>query len=185
VAAAVAGSASAQPPGFNAAKTFDVYRLYWPGAEVDELPMEGVQGVYPEYRGGPPTRWYFSYGSCELHGTDHPSCSLPLSVENDSTCDRWTGELLPKRARPFGFRGAKAYWHRGLPAKGGGEEIGGVPLEIFTGRTTVTIFADEKKVAFAAAAQLRTLTQKHPHPLPPPVAGSLWGKLPCQVSPSR
>jgi hypothetical protein len=37
-----------------------------------------------------------------------------------------------------------------------------------------------EKVARQAAEQLRTVHQADPKPLPPPVPGSLTGKLPCQ-----
>jgi hypothetical protein len=57
-------------------------------------------------------------------------------------------------------------------------------VEIFTGRTTVVIFATHENVARSTARQLRNVRQAQPPSLlPPPVPGSLRGKLPCQRKP--
>jgi hypothetical protein len=178
VAMALCGSAVARVPGFDAARAFHRYPVYWAGQEILGMPLENIED-YTAYEKTAPAGWGFSYGSCELSGTDHPSCAPPLAIQVDSTCKRWSAELVPKRARLIDLRGAKAYWSGGLPGAGGGEAESG-PLEIFTGRTTVVIFALERKVAFAAARRLRTVHQARPFELPPPVAGSLQGKLPCQ-----
>jgi hypothetical protein len=183
IAAAPASDAQAGVPGLNAAKAFHKYPVYWAGSEVMGLPLESVQD-YSTFEKSAPSGWAFGYGSCELSGSDHPSCPLPLQIQVSSTCKRWASELLPKGAHPFGFRGAKAVWHPGIPLKGGGTaEVG--PLEIFTGRTTVVIFTEERALAFTAARRLHTVHQARPSPLPPPVAGSLWGRLPCQKGSKR
>ena len=119
--------------------------------------------------------WNFYYGDC-----DPPSglfaeggCELPLQIQNYSTCRRWAG-LLSNKSEIVDFRGAKA------TGNGNGIEA---PVEIFTGRTTVVIFAGKRSVAKSAARQLRNVRQARPSRLPPPVPGSLWGKLPCQRKP--
>jgi hypothetical protein len=57
---------------------------------------------------------------------------------------------------------------------------GGAGLEIFTGRTTVTIHAESQDLLDSTVRALRTVHQKRPVPLPPPVPGSLTRDLPCQ-----
>lgn len=189
LAAAFAGSALAAVPGFGAAKAFHRYPVYWAGEEVLGMPLEDIEG-HAGYERHAPSGWSFLYGTCELSGSDHPSCAPPLQIQVDSTCRRWASELNKlKDLEPF--RGAKAVWQPGIPLEGGGEDEGG-PLEIFTGRETIVIFVepyglktiyhlnDPGKVALEAAEQLRTVHQANPKPLPPPVPRSLTGKLPCQ-----
>jgi len=177
---ALGASAIARIPGFDAARAFHRYPVYWAGEEVAGLPLEDIEN-YSAYEENAPAGWDFSYGSCEPVGADHPSCAPPLEIQVDSTCKRWAAELVPKGAHFIDFRGAEAFWRGGLPVAGGGEaEAEAGPLEIFTGRTTVVVFAAERKVAFTAARRLRTVRQARPSRLPAPVAGSLQGKLPCQ-----
>ncbi len=194
VAAAFAGSASAGVPGFGAAKAFHRYPVYWAGAEVLGMPLEDIEG-HAGYEKRAPSGWSLLYGTCELSGSDHPSCAPPLQIQVDSTCKRWASELNQLEDLVV-FRGAKAVWHPGIPLQGGGTAEAG-PLEIFTGRETVVVFVesfglkhtyglnDPEKVAFETAGQLRTVHQAAPKPLPPPVPGSLAGKLPCQKPPTE
>jgi hypothetical protein len=180
--------AAARIPDLTAPEAFKTFPVYWPGPHVKGLPLESLNG---ETRPGhlKDNGFTFSYGSCELAGTDHPSCAPPLQIQVSSTCSRWAGALHKKGSDLFNYRGAKAYWFPGLPTKEGLVETG--PLEIFTGRTTVVIFTglspsptSPKELAFAAARQLRTFDEsKPPAKLPGPAAGSLWGKLPCQTKP--
>ncbi len=164
--------------GFIAARAFHRYPVYWAGVEVVGLPLQSIDD-YSAFERNAPSGWSFGYGTCEPVGSDHPSCPLPLEIQVSSSCKRWAGELNEK-GDLFRFRGAKAVWRGGLPVKGGGEVEAG-PLEIFTGRTTIVIYAEQSKArAFAVARRLRTVHQSHPSLLPPPALGSLWGKLPCQ-----
>lgn len=158
-----------RPPSFSEVKKFDSYPVYYSGSKVAGLPLTGIS----EGRAGRWVYWNLSYGDC-----DPPSgffaeggCSLPLSVQNWSTCYRWASQLH-QNLDLSDFRGAKAI---------GG--AGGSQQEILTGRTTVVIFAHEQSVANSAARQLRAVGQPRPAPLPPPVPGSLRGKLPCQGKP--
>lgn len=173
------GCAHGGTPDLNAAKAFHRYPVYWAGAEMEGLPLESIDD-YSAFEDRAPSGWSLLYGSCELEGTDHPSCAPPLQIQVSSACERWAGQQNEK-GDLFRFRGATAVWRGGLPAKGGGEVEAG-PLEVFTGRTTVVIFAGRRKVAFSAARRLRTVHQSRPSTLPSPAAGSLWGKLPCQGS---
>jgi hypothetical protein len=194
IASVLPGSAFAGVPGFGAAKAFHRYPVYWAGSEVLGMPLEDIEG-HAGYEKQAPSGWSFLYGTCELSGTDHPSCAPPLQIQIDSTCKRWASELN-KLKDVVPFRGAKAVWHPGIPLEGGGEGESG-PLEIFTGRATVVIFVepyglkttyhlnDPEKVAFEAAEALRTVHQASPKPLPPPAPGSLAGKLACQKTPTE
>jgi hypothetical protein len=181
VALLACGSATAASTeaGLAVAKAFHGYPVYWAGEEVDGLPLEGF-----EAKPGSVLKAGFTsfYGSCELEGTDHPSCQLPLQIQDFSTCRRWAAALGHQKST-FGFRGARAHWFPGIKVEGmkGLQESG--PLEIFTGRVTVVVFAESKQLAFAAARALRTVNQAHPTRLAPPAPGSLAGKLACQTKP--
>ena len=137
------------------ARKFGAFRIYYAGEKVDGLPLTGISEASHGRLG---IEWNFSYGNCQLPSGlfAEGGCSLPLSVQNWSTCVRWAnlftrsrnphGLFDPRRAkaapnrRLFDFRGAKAT---------GGE--GGSELEIFTGRTTVVIWAHRRNVANFAA----------------------------------
>ncbi len=152
------------------AKEFDSF-VYYAGEEVAGLPLEGIE----EGKGQPPS-WYFYYGDCDPPGGlfAEGGCELPLQIHNYSTCRRWA-DLLHLEHDIFDFRGAKA--------AGSGRGIEN-PVEIFTGRTTVVIFATHGNVAKSAARELRDVRQTRPPSLlPPPAPGSLHGELPCQRKP--
>jgi hypothetical protein len=176
---AACASASGDDNGLGEAKAFKKFPIYWAGLEVAGFPLEEIST-------GPGGATAF-YGSCELSGTDHPSCAPPIEVQQVSTCDRWASELNDLRNLGT-LRGARASWHKGIQDVDLGEVEAG-PLEIFTGRETIVIFVEEgglekraeaRRVAFEVARKLRTVRQARPTPLPPPVPGSLEGKLACQ-----
>lgn len=159
------------------AKSFDAYPIYYSGEEVAGLPLERVSGPRSNLKkadrmGERAVGWSFTYGDCTPPSGSDGGCAPPLQIQNWSTCFRSFGSIdRPRNRQLYDFRGAKA-------TGGGG---GGSPMEIFTGRTTVVIFANERSVAEAAARQLRNVHQdRPPSRLPPPVAGSLGEKLPCQ-----
>jgi hypothetical protein len=164
------GHAAAETPNLGEVEAFDGFPVYYAGEEVDGLPFESIS-EHPPVKDGDERSpfWSLSYGDC----TPPPDggCSLPITVQSWSTCYRWFNMSHHQR-RPHlvNLRGAKA--------SGG---IGGSELEIFTGRSTVVIFAYSHNLAMAAARQLRKVGQTEtPALLPPPVPGSLGGKLPCQ-----
>ncbi len=162
-------------PNLSAVKEFDARRVYYAGEEVSGLPLEDIEGEEWQ-RDEQLIGWNFYYGDC-----DPPSglfaeggCAPPLQIQNYSTCRRWAA-LLHRKHHLFDFRGAKAV--------GSGNGIGN-PLEIFTGRTTVVIFATHRSVARSTARQLRNVHQAQPPSLlPPPAPGSLQGTLRCQRKP--
>jgi hypothetical protein len=73
------------------------------------------------------------------------------------------------------------YEFRGAKATGGGGRPEVSPMEIFTDRTTIIVFGDEKSLIKTAAGELREVHQTlAASRLPPPARGSLEGELPCQ-----
>jgi hypothetical protein len=156
-------------PILKEVKEFEGYPVYYAGKEVLGRPITedlgGEAQVPPQER-----VWFFIYGDCE-----DPPCA-PFQIHNYSTCSRWANSLsqapvgLGHRAPLRPFRGAKARYLRAEQS-----------VEIFTGRTTITIGGgSEPKMLKTALRQLREVHQEEPTRLPPPVPGSLTGKLPCQ-----
>lgn len=69
----------------------------------------------------------------------------------------------------------------GAKATGGGGRYEVSPMEIFTGRTTIVIFGNEKSLIKTAARELREVHQAQAAPrLLRPARGSLKERLPCQ-----
>lgn len=167
--------ATAAAPSLSEVKKFDAYRLYYAGAEAAGLPLDQIIGD-PNRDGPRSSCCNFIYGTCTAGPSAEGSCAPPLEIQVFSTCRRWFSALSRNR-RLYEFRGAKA--------TGGGSGIeGGSPLEIFTDRTTVVIWAENRKTLTTAARQLRDVRAAKPQShLPPPIPGSLWGKLPCQQKP--
>jgi hypothetical protein len=167
---AFCGYAAADAPSLDEVEAFHAYHVYYAGAEVSGIPLESIDesGEKEIPRLGERSAvWDFGYGDC----TPPPDggCSLPIDVQNWSTCHRWPA-MYSYKLHFFNFRGTKAAW---VPTAGG--------LEIYTGRTTVVIFAYSRSLTMAAARQLRRVGQTQaPARLGPPAHGSLGGKLPCQ-----
>lgn len=172
-------AADAAGPSLNEVKKFDAYRLYYAGAEVAGFSLEEILGDPSE--NNQKSAFNFIYGTCELEGEDHPSCSPPIEIQVSSTCHRWFSAITGKR-HLYDFRGAKATGLKGTPGPRSPSEG---PIEIFTGRTTVVIWAEDRNILKTAAHQLRDVRAAGPQlHLPPPVPGSLSGKLPCQHKPA-
>lgn len=138
------------------------------------LPLEAVvQGWatnrHARQQGRRAIYWTFIYGDC----TPPPSeggCAPPLEVQVWSACVRSFGSI---KRHLYEFRGAKA--------TGGGGRYEVSPMEIFTGRTTIVVFGNEKPLIKAAARELREVHRAQAvSRLLPPAQGSLTGKLPCQ-----
>jgi hypothetical protein len=151
-------------------KNFNAYRVYYAGDKVAGLSLEAIEGG--ESQSDQRSRgWAFFYGQCTPGPASEGSCAPPLQIQNYSTCRRWAA-AYPGKPRLFDFRGAKAAW---VPSAGS--------LEIYTGRTTIVIFADQRNVAISTGRALRNVHEERPSRLRPPVPGSLWGSLPCQQKP--
>ncbi len=158
------------------AQAFHAFRLYYSGPEAAGLPLEAVAQGWATNRhareqGRRRIYWIFIYGDC----TPPPSeggCAPPLEVQVWSACVRSFGSISRKR-HLYEFRGAKA--------TGGGGRYEISPMEIFTGRTTIVVFGNEKSLIKSAARELREVhrTQAASR-LPPPAPGSLEEKMPCQ-----
>lgn len=163
--------AAADPPNLNELKAFRAYAVFYPGQVVDGARLSRVVKEDQGSSGGRNARWDLFYGDCTPPGGDS-GCAPPLEVQNYSTCRRWA-DIYPGRPHLFNLRGAKAAWVRSAGS-----------LEVYTGRTTVVIFANHRRVARLASRLLRSARQDHPPArLRPPAPGSLWGKLPCQRKP--
>lgn len=168
-------AAAADAPSLSGVKKFDSYPVYYAGEQV--FPNRGAVGLPLEKAGGSQSdrrssNWVFIYGHCEPPPSGEAGCPPPLQIQNFSTCTRWAAGVNQGR-RLYDFRGAKA--------RGGGATGISDPLEIFTGSTTVVIFAERRSVTWAAAKALRNVRSVRPTGLlPPPVQDSLSGDLPCQ-----
>lgn len=155
-------------------KEFKGYPVYYAGEEVLGRPitgdLDGEAQVDPQER-----VWFFIYGDCEDPPEGEGGCA-PFQIHNYSTCSRWASSFnqvpvgLGRRAALRPFRGAKARYRRAEHS-----------VEIFTGRTTITIGGgSDPKMLKTALRQLREVHQEEPTRLPPPAPGSLSGRLPCQ-----
>ncbi len=116
--------------------------------------------------------WTFIYGDCTPPPTEG-GCAPPLEVQVWSACVRSFSSIKFRKRHLYGFRGAKA--------TGGGGRYEISPMEIFTGRTTIVIFGNEKPLIKTAARELREVHQAQAASrLPRPARGSLKERLPCQ-----
>jgi len=163
----ICGSCATADEGIslNEAKSFHTrYATYYDGPEVAGLPLENING-------DPSHCCSFMYGTC----TPPPAeggCAPPLEIQVFSTCKRWFRGIAGRRhAHIYNFRGAKTIAN---------DPPESYTPEIFTGRTTVVFWGESWKIVKAAERQLREIHQSKPQALPPPVHGSLWGRLPCQ-----
>jgi hypothetical protein len=155
-------------------KKFKGYPVYYAGEEVLGRPITEVIGGEEQVDPQEQVR-FFIYGDCENPPEGEGGCA-PFQIHNYSTCSRWAHSLdqapvgLGRRAALRPFRGAKARYRRAEHS-----------IEIFTGRTTITIGGgSDPKMLKTALRQLREVHQAEPSRLPPPAPGSLSGKLPCQ-----
>jgi hypothetical protein len=166
----LAACATADAPDLGAVRDFRAFPVYYAGESVAGLPLEEVLGDPSKIEDKRDLTWYFVYGRCKNPPAEG-GCPYPLQIHDYSTCKRWAG-LYEQQGRLVDFRGAKAIMSK---------EERRIHLELFTGRTTVTISGEGAKAIDAAARALRTIHESHPSPLPPPVPGSLEGNLPCQA----
>ncbi len=177
LAALPAGCAANDDLTLADAQAFDAYPLYYSGPEVAGLSLEAVvQGWatnrHAREQGRRRIYWTFIYGDC----TPPPSeggCAPPLEVQVWSACVRSVSPIKVRKHHLYEFRGAKA--------TGGGGRYEVSPMEIFTGRTTIIVFGNEKPLVKTAARGLREVHEvQAASRLPPPAPGSLKEELPCQ-----
>jgi hypothetical protein len=152
-------------PSLSEIRDFGAYPVYYSGTSVAGNALLEILGDPSQFEDKRDMAWILVYGDCDA---EEGGCLPPLSIHSYSTCARWADP----DAKFIDIRGAKATKPFGeiRPA-----------LEIFTGRTTVTIGADSQALLDSAVRALREIHQKKPSRLlPPPVPGSLNGELPCQ-----
>lgn len=141
-------------PSLNEIKEFRAYPVYYSGNSVAGNSLRKVYGDPELHKDERDTTWVLIYGDCNA---EEGGCFPPLQIHSYSICARGAGL---REARLFDLRGVKAT----KPMRGSG-----AGLEIFTGRTTVTIGAENKSVLDSAVQALRNVRQKHPSSsLPPP-----------------
>jgi hypothetical protein len=111
---------------------------YWLGPQFASLPL-----THDEPR-------LVVYGDCDPKPDQ--GCSPPLQVQSWTTCDRNPVGLDVLPARLYGHRGG------GIVADYGG----GAGLNLMTGRSTATVFANRQRIARRALPALRRRTQDTP-----------------------
>jgi hypothetical protein len=152
-------------PSLSEIREFRAYPVYYAGTSVSGNALLKIDGDPEHQEDKLDTTWVLIYGDCDA---EDGGCFPPVQIHSYSTCARWAdpGSQL------IDIRGAKAT----KPMRGTG-----AALEIFTGRTTVTIGAENQHVLDSTVQVLREVHQEKPSGvLPPPVPGSLRGELPCQ-----
>jgi len=118
----------------------------------------------------------FIYGDCSPPPGSEGGCPPPIDVQNYEICARNpNGYGVPARTLTARIRGVPYYMNQGAGA-----------LELYTGTTTVVIFANDWSTAKRAAEELRSVDGRigPRSPLPDPVSGALEGRLRCQPPPA-
>jgi len=115
------------------------------------------------------------YGSCEARADQ--GCSPPLQLQDRTTCERNAVALdvVPRRIYRLRRGGIAAEYGRGS-------------IDVGTGHTTATVFADSDRLARRAGKALRRRGEARPRPLsapiyPLPVLGELKRVLVASDSP--
>jgi hypothetical protein len=163
------------------------YDVYDAGAQVDGLAKTETvrlcEHATNEPAGAPPNAGIVNsvgtmYGTCEPPEQGEGGCSPPLQIQSTPACLK-NPALHEKYPASGGITDHEKTTIRGAPAaifrRG--------HIEVYTGDATITIFADSRRVAWAAAARLTGRRAGRQvaatDPLPPPVPGALEGKLRC------
>jgi hypothetical protein len=161
---------AADRPSLSEIREFRAYPVYYSGTSVAGNALLKILGDPEQQQDKQDTTWVLIYGDCDA---EDGGCLPPVQIHSYSTCARWAdpGSHL------VDVRGAKAT--REMRGDGAG-------MEIFTGRTTVTIGAESRRLLNSTIQALREVHQKKPSRLlPPPAPGSLSGELPCQGEDAR
>lgn len=117
----------------------------------------------------------FIYGTCKPPPGPEGGCAPPLAVQNSEICASNPNSYgVPARALTQRVRGVPYYMNQGAGA-----------FELYTGTTTVVIFASDFEAAKRAAEELRSIDGRigPRSPLPAPVSGALEGRLRCGPAP--
>jgi hypothetical protein len=156
------------------AKRFRAFGVYNFGPASGRIPLTDI--LFERPRVPRRSMWSFIYGDCTAQGEE--GCSPPFEVQNYDACRR---NLASYRPSEPGFPSPTYSITR----------IRGVPValfsddaraEVYTGRTTVVIFARSISSARGSIRRLRAVNRRLTPvgaSLPPPVAGALQGRLRC------
>jgi hypothetical protein len=125
--------------------------LYWLGPYFAGLEWTGL--TEPSL----PTDRTFSYGDCEPPEGEG-GCSLPVQVQNWTSCER----------NPVGLDSVPYEVYR---VRGGGIAAGyeSTSVDVGTGRQTVTVFTNEPELVGAVVREVRPRSHSAPQPLAPPI----------------
>jgi hypothetical protein len=160
------------------------------GPSIDSLPLTDGER---RCGGGPPATRVnyvsYIYGDCKIP-KGGSGCQPPLEVQTWPACQRFLAK--------YSFRG-EPLPHKSLPTPGAAQVVEfnfafDKRIEVYTGSSTVVIFATDRARAIEAAEMLRPEEIDEPpasNPqeldsslaggLEPPAQGSMEGGLPCQV----
>lgn len=161
-------------------RSYRRYRLYYLGERYGDLPLTAIVSKLQPPAYEPSTKrlpaptsptFGFRYGECEPPSDREGGCSPPLYIQNFEIC-----AVSPKsyHVTPSGLtariRGAPVFTNTGAGS-----------LNVFTGQTTITIFASPP-VAVRAANDVRSIdgSVAPGSKLPTPVPGALEGRLRCR-----
>ena len=101
----------------------------------------------------------FVYGNCEIpEGQDEGGCSPPLQLQDRTTCERNVAGLDVVPRRIYRLRGAAI-----------AADYGEGSIDVGTGHTTTTVFANSDRFARRATKAMRRRGQRRPQRLGPPV----------------
>jgi hypothetical protein len=152
----------------DAAREFREYRVFWLGERFRSHDLTHAS------RGERKDRAYFEfiYGDCDP-GPDS-GCAPPYQVQVYSACSRNLasyGGPRPERRKPI--RGAAVYEFSDGPSFD--------MLEVYTGRTTVVVFAPTAAKARRVVRHLEGINVDvgRDDPLGPPARGAVQGKVRC------
>jgi hypothetical protein len=151
------------------AREFRGYRVFWLGERFGSQELTNASREESRKDG---TTFTFIYGDCEAESDS--GCAPPYQLQNYSACERnlaTRGGPRPKRRKPI--RGAAVYRF----GDGGTFDM----LEVYTGRTTIVVFAPTEAEARRVVRRLESTNVKlgPDDPLGPPARGAVRGKLRC------
>lgn len=100
----------------------------------------------------------FVYGTCEIPEGADGGCSPPLQLQDRTTCERNVIALDVVPRRLYRLRG------QGIAA-----DYGEASIDVGSGHTTTTVFANSDRFARRATRAMRRRGQRRPRPLSAPV----------------